>query len=236
MSSKTEDVSVIEESLIKTFNAIASTYDRGRKLWLELIEEIFKIKKNPTIILDEGCGTGRLLASLSTAYEVIGIDISFEMLEIAKKRIKRRKVELNSHLINASMVMKPFRDSVFEVSLIIASIHHIPLRKRRVKALKESYRVLKEGGIVLVTAWNLLLPTNLVRALRHFMSSQLFEFGDAIVPWKKCGKILHRYYHFYLRKELKDDVSKAGFKVIRSYRWDNKGFIAKRNIVCIAIK
>ena len=233
MRSKIES---IERELINAFNNISTTYDKGRRIWSDPINEVFNIKKEDVhLVLDEGCGTGRLLNTLSLrGYEVVGIDVSWGMLKITKRRVKRNKVYYRSHIIVASMVLKPFRDNIFDISLMIASLHHIPLRNRRIKALKESFRVLKTRGVLLVTVWNLSLPRNMLRAIRWFLTGKLFEFGDSLVPWKKRGLIFQRFYHFYHKRELKRDVLKAGFNLLKSYLWN--GGIIGRNVICIAVK
>ena len=55
--------------------------------WVEYIEDIIKSKNvNVKNILELACGTGNLTIPLTKKnYDIAGIDISYEMLSVAKK-------------------------------------------------------------------------------------------------------------------------------------------------------
>ncbi len=60
--------------------------DIDYKKWADFIEEIFKreCKQRPELVLDLGCGTGKMTVELAErGYDMTGIDISAEMLDIA---------------------------------------------------------------------------------------------------------------------------------------------------------
>ncbi len=82
--------------------------------------------------LEIGVGTGRFAQKLNVKY---GIDISLNMLKIAKNR---DIVVLKSKGENL-----PFKDKVFDLVLIVVSLCFI---KEPFLVLKESYRVLKDNG------------------------------------------------------------------------------------------
>ena len=99
-------------------------------------------------ILELGCGTGKhaiFLASLG--YEILGIDISHEMIELANKN----KSELPSIIADRIVFQQgdacaiPFPDQSFDVVLAVECIFHFPDRKQ---FFKEAYRVLKPGGVL----------------------------------------------------------------------------------------
>ena len=57
--------------------------------WADFIEKIVKreMKAQPELVLDLGCGTGRMTLELaSRGYDMIGVDSSPEMLDIARER------------------------------------------------------------------------------------------------------------------------------------------------------
>jgi ubiquinone/menaquinone biosynthesis C-methylase UbiE len=81
------------------YDIIASVYDEINKdidysLWADFIEEI--INKNrgfaeSDLILDLGCGTGKMTVELARrGYDMTGIDYSEEMLEIARDTAEKR--------------------------------------------------------------------------------------------------------------------------------------------------
>lgn len=85
------------------FNKIAGYYDV--KIFIKYLEnsqlkmlDFVKVKLNSKI-LDAGCGTGNLLEILekqNKKYRLYGIDISEEMLKIAKSKLKKSVLLLNS--------------------------------------------------------------------------------------------------------------------------------------------
>lgn len=57
--------------------------------WADFIEKIFnkECKSRPELVLDLGCGTGKMTLELaSRGYDMTGIDISAEMLDIAREQ------------------------------------------------------------------------------------------------------------------------------------------------------
>ena len=100
----------------KMFNQIAKNYDLmnyimsfgNHKRWEK--EIIKSITKNNPKILDIACGTGSLtkeMIKLSTAANVVGLDFSLSMLEIAKKRQIENIVLADSHYIPTAKVVHP---------------------------------------------------------------------------------------------------------------------------------
>lgn len=57
--------------------------------WADFVEKIFnkECKSRPELVLDLGCGTGKMTLELaSRGYDMTGIDISAEMLDIAREQ------------------------------------------------------------------------------------------------------------------------------------------------------
>jgi ubiquinone/menaquinone biosynthesis C-methylase UbiE len=95
-------------------------------------------------VLDVGCGTGRLLASLPPEFEPTGVDVSEAMLDKARQQ--------GLTVIPASGHSLPFADDSFDVVTTFAVLHHL-IEPDRVRAtLREMARVVKPGGAVV--AWD----------------------------------------------------------------------------------
>jgi ubiquinone/menaquinone biosynthesis C-methylase UbiE len=90
-------------------------------------------------ILDVSCGTGLLLAKLKG--ELFGIDLSSEMLEVAKKRLGNN-VKLKVMDVHAL----EFDDGEFDFVLSTLAFHHYNDQE---KALKEMVRVCKGKVIIM---------------------------------------------------------------------------------------
>lgn len=93
-------------------------------------------------LLDLGCGyEGRLLKKISSKISSgTGIDIAVD------KNFSDDKIRLLSYDLNSPL---PFPENKFDAITSLASLEHLNDPK---KALEEMFRVLKPGGILLLTA------------------------------------------------------------------------------------
>ena len=139
---------VFKENSKMNYNKQAGIYDEkgdGKfvaPMYGEIINRV--ISANPKKILDVGCGTGNVLIRLSSNEELslYGLDISENMIEIAKKNLGN-KVELK---VGDSEYM-PWEDNSFDVIVCNASFHHYPKPE---KVLLEMRRVLKSKGTLII--------------------------------------------------------------------------------------
>ena len=99
-------------------------------------------------VLDVGCGTGRMVATLAERYgaTVSGIDPSAEMLDIARDRASRGIAALE--LGRAESI--PFPDGHFERALMQLVVHLVD----RPRAFGELIRVLDTGGRLVISTVN----------------------------------------------------------------------------------
>ncbi|AUJ49351.1 class I SAM-dependent methyltransferase [Brachyspira hyodysenteriae] len=135
------------------FNKQASIYDekdtiyysKYGKISCNYVSEYLKnIDYNK--LLDIGSGTGYLINMLKkykATAEFYGLDLSEEMINISKsKNIK------DAEFILGSANKLPFNDNTFDIVTCIQSFHHYPYPD---EAMKEVYRVLKKGGIYILS-------------------------------------------------------------------------------------
>ncbi len=108
-------------------------YERNRDLYLKELEII---DKPQGLSLEIGVGSGRFASKLGID---VGIDISKRMLKMAKERC----VEV----IRCDAGKLPFKDNVFDFVYMIFTLCFLENPER---ALSEAYRVLKNGGKLLV--------------------------------------------------------------------------------------
>lgn len=107
-------------------------------------------QKNSLHILDIGTGYGVYRSALlPQAARYIGIDVNLSGLREARRNDK------TAELLLSSAEQLCFKDNLFDVTLLIEVLEHIHDDK---EALKEIYRVLKPGGVAIITAPNKLFP------------------------------------------------------------------------------
>ena len=101
-------------------------------------------------VLDLGCGTGRHVIYLaSQGCRVFGFDLAAEGLKLTKKWLNEKN--LQAGLLRQNMYeVFPYPDGSFDGVISIQVIHHGRLQQVR-SAVDELLRVLKPGGILLVT-------------------------------------------------------------------------------------
>lgn len=95
-------------------------------------------------LLDVGCGTGHHLARLRLqGFEVAGMDGSQAMLE----RARRNNPGVDLRLGDVEQL--PFEDASFDLAVCIEVLRYLPSPE---PCLREARRVLRQNGILLVTA------------------------------------------------------------------------------------
>jgi SAM-dependent methyltransferase len=100
-------------------------------------------------VLDVACGTGRHTIALCKAgFDVVGLDISSNLLKIAKKRGA-------SVLVRADMRFLPFKQEIFTAAISMDnSIGYLPTEKEDAQSLADIKRVLKADGIFVLDVFN----------------------------------------------------------------------------------
>lgn len=110
----------------------------------EILHHVLARKVGQGRMLEVGCGGGYLLSKLqSRGQELYGIDISKNAINIAKTRVKNGLCVGNARSL-------PFKSDSFDYLASIEILDHIESDD----ALWECYRVLKPGGIALLTQTN----------------------------------------------------------------------------------
>lgn len=141
----------VQESRIH-FNRQAAAYDQNTSVYYSGPAKIscsdaipFLLTHSFHSLLDVGCGTGYLIDNLSRehAASYCGLDISENMLAVA-----RAKQIPNAAFVQGRSDALPYPDEAFDVVTCIQSFHHYPSPD---KAMQEAWRVLKPGGLYLLS-------------------------------------------------------------------------------------
>lgn len=208
----------------KDYAKIAEEFDQTRKTKWEEFDNFLKYIKDKNTVTDIGCGNGRFYEFLKqhkkTKY--IGIDNNKKLLEKAKK-------EKNAKFIKGDLLKIPLKKESVNVVLEIASLHHIPSKELREKAVKEVNRVLKKNGIFIVSVWNLFQPKYKKYIRKAFLKSILslgkYDPRDTFIPWAKKTE---RYYYAFKENELEKLLKKNGFEILEKEKNNNIVFICRK--------
>jgi len=235
-----EEYTIVKKHVLEVFDRIADSYSHLRhKPWIDVVYEL--ISRVPCdesrLILDVGAGSGRHSVALAKlGFEVVSIDVSFNMLRHLLLRAMRERLEERIHVIVCDMCSIPIRSNVSTGLIAVASIHHIPLRSNRVKALREMRRVVKRDAPIIVTVWSLLQPRLFLKALYYKLIKGVKEFGDVLIPWKYKGTLFKRYYHLFTKRELMNLARSGGLNIINCFTYNLKSSLFPQNYVLITKK
>lgn len=184
-------MNTIKENSKRAFNQQAATYDNDikGKHARTLYPYILKLLESKCFssLLDLGCGTGELLYQIQQKYHsewLVGIDISDKMLDIAKEK----KIDKADFILGDTEYL-PFENDTFDVVICNDSFHHYPSPQ---KVLDEAYRVLKNGGLIIIgDCWQ----PPLARQIMNIYMKYSKEGDVKIYSKKEMLNLLSRRFH-----------------------------------------
>jgi 2-polyprenyl-3-methyl-5-hydroxy-6-metoxy-1,4-benzoquinol methylase len=175
--------------------------------------------------LDVGCGLGYSSKEASVkGAKVTGIDIGNKLIEKSKIKVPKAK------FIVASASKLPFNNDTFDIVLCTEVIEHVNNQK---KTIEEILRVLKNGGLLVITSPNrlyrpLFILLNFLK-LRPYLGNEKWLY-----PWEmkkifrtKKAKILKEvYFNFIYPLRILDYFEK--FSLLK-YLMINQGYLIKKD-------
>lgn len=174
-------------------------------------------------VLDAGCGTGEIAEQLiRRGHEVWGLDIAEPMIRYAHERCGLGRFQLGNieHL--------PFRDNTFDTVVCLGVMEYLNTDER---ALREIWRVLKPGGLAVISTPSATCPlyyvdhalfglTVAVRPLYDFLKYRLS--GSPAPLHTASHRVFHRRYRLRRWLRLLRSMSFESEEVIcHSWGWYN---------------
>lgn len=128
----------------RVYDAIAPHFSATRFAKWPKVSAFLNSLPPGSLILDSGCGNGKYLGLNPHCY-FIGCDISAPLIKICSER--------GHEVLVADAVDLPYRTGYGDAAISIAVLHHLSTQERRRKAVEELVRIVKKGGLVLITVW-----------------------------------------------------------------------------------
>lgn len=162
-----------KEVVRELFNDIAPKYDLLNHLLSMNIDKGWRRKAMQCIeagekgkLLDVACGTGdfSIAAYRAGVAEVIGIDISEQMVEIGRRKVEDLKLSPFIDLRSGDSEQMDFPEAVFDVVTVAFGVRNF---EHLEAGLREMQRVLKPGGKVIILEFS--MP-------ERFPMKQLYRF------------------------------------------------------------
>jgi len=174
-----------------TYNELAEEYEKRAGSLMGLTEDAidyFSSYIRPGgSVLDIGCGVGVAMSVLAQrGFEVVGIDISPNMAEFAKKR------NPGADIIIGDFLETDFNDT-YDAILAFAFIHLFP-KAEIPKIFGKIRSVLKPGGVALLS------------------STESSESKEGMYVKEDFGKEHRRFRKFWTEQELRGSLAQSGFK------------------------
>jgi demethylmenaquinone methyltransferase/2-methoxy-6-polyprenyl-1,4-benzoquinol methylase len=213
-----------KEQVEEMFDNIAPTYDKLNHIMSLNIDRIWRrrvmriVRRSKAVkIMDVATGTGDLAIAMAKRVDrtqILGVDLSEEMLAVARQKIQKQGLEERIMLVkgdaeNLSMVADSSVDAV-TVAFGVRNFENIEL------GLREMCRTLKEGGKLVVLEFS--IPKN------RFIRWVYAQYSHRIIP--RIGSLISKDKRAYVYlpesvdefpspERFSQMLQEAGFKSVK---------------------
>ncbi len=135
------------------------------KLWRKKAVRILK-QDQPKRILDVATGTGdfAIAASRLDVDEIVGFDLSEQMIRVGEEKVKKLKLDSLIRFQKGDSENMPFEEASFDAITVAFGVRNFETLQ---KGLDEFYRVLRNGGVAIILEFS---------KPKYFPFKQLYRF------------------------------------------------------------
>jgi len=210
-------------------------YDIDYSNWADYIEEIFhKNKKDVSLLLDLGCGTGSFCIEMAKrGYDMIGVDLSPDMLSCAREKAENSGVDIL--FLNQDMTRFELYGTVDAAVCLMDSINYITGKSDLKRMFKLVKNYLNPDGLFI-------FDINSVYKFENILSDNVYyDVGDDIAyiwqnSYDKKRRICEFDLTFFVKEkdyyqrydevhkeraysidEMKNLIETSGMKLLKTY-------------------
>lgn len=201
------------------------------------LEKVFKgySKRKIRSVLDLGCGTGKhTLILAKRKYKMVGMDLSLNMLDLARKRSEKEGVKID--FFQGDIKNFDFKKKFDAAISMFTVIGYLTENKDLISAFKSINNHLKRGGLFVFDCWFgpaviVQKPQNRMKIIENndekiirFVNSSLDVLNQTVdvnykIIWFKKKEILEEFnelhrMRFLFSQEIKILLEQTGFMVL----------------------
>ena len=221
------------------YHILAKTYDAMQEIdykeFSDYYERVFeKFGIAPELVLDLGCGTGNITMELAErGYDMIGLDASPEMLEIAMEKAREREKEIL--YLQQDMTEFELYGTVGAMVCALDGVNYLTEDGQLESMLHLLHYYLDPGGI-------LVFDLNTEYKFKNILDGRTFVYDteDAYCTWSneydQAEKICYFDWNFFLKNEDETYIRQDEYQEERAYSVEEvKQAIENCNLTCLGI-
>ena len=205
------------------FESIAFSYDfqnsflslRRDVYWRKVLARCIELK-GEALVLDMATGTGEVAIEICDHHPgatVVGVDFSSQMLAVAKKKVRSRKLDGRIHFSLGDGRCLPVEGGIFDAATIAFGIRNI---EQRDQALAEFKRALRPGGQLLIMEFDIPDDAILGALYRLYFDYVMPPLGNLLSRTSYAYSYLATSVHgFPTEEEFLQELGEAGFTSLR---------------------
>ena len=181
----------------------------------------------PGLLADLGCGTGRLLMPFARrGFRGLAIDLSLPMLDVVGQKAREESLPIERLCANLTQ-LDCLRDEEVDYAIcMFSTLGMVRGRQNRLRVLRHARRILKPGGKFVLHVhnrwYNLFDPQGRMWVLKNLLGALVRrnqEPGDKFFDYRG---IPNMFLHVFTRRELKADLTSAGFRILEFIALDTE--------------